>query len=110
MRNKLQSMRIIIMTKILLAIALAAACSTTALATQGKSQALTGGPYVYGTEDERLKVPQRRLGGFNRGDPMHLVSTELGQRRLRRPLTRRRSPTGIDQDCIEIRCALPDRL
>jgi hypothetical protein len=69
MRNKLQSMRIIIMTKILLAIALAAACSTTALATQGKSQALTGGPYVYGTEDERLKVPQRRLGGFNRGDP-----------------------------------------
>ena len=37
------------MTKILLAIALAAACSTTALApAQGKSQALTGGPYVYG--------------------------------------------------------------
>jgi hypothetical protein len=67
------------MTKILLAIALVAACSTTALAAQGKSQALTGGPYVYGTEDEKLIgsgafVPHSKhlkdaLGGFNRGDP-----------------------------------------
>ena len=72
-------MRTIAMTKILLAIALVAAYATAALAAQGKSQALTGGPYVYGTEDEKLIgsgafVPHSKrlkdaLGGFNRGDP-----------------------------------------
>jgi opacity protein-like surface antigen len=67
------------MTKILLALALAVACSTSVLAAQAKPQAQSGGPYVYGTADEKLigrgaHVPHSKqlkdaLGGWNRGDP-----------------------------------------
>ncbi len=67
------------MTKILLALALAVACSTSVLAAQAKPQAQSGGPYVYGTADEKLVgrgayVPHSKhlkdaLGGWNRGDP-----------------------------------------
>jgi hypothetical protein len=65
---------------ILLAFALAAACSTSAPAEQTKAQShTTGYPYVYGTADEKLLgrgayVPHSKklkdaLGGWNRGDP-----------------------------------------
>ena len=67
------------MTKILLALALAVACSTSVLAAQAKPQAQSGGPYIYGTADEKLigrgaYVPHSKqlkdaLGGWNRGDP-----------------------------------------
>lgn len=67
------------MTKILLALALAVACSTSVLAAQAKPQAQSGSPYVYGTADEKLigrgaYVPHSKhlkdaLGGWNRGDP-----------------------------------------
>jgi hypothetical protein len=65
------------MTRVLFAFALAVVCSTSALAGQGR--ALAGGPYVYGTQDEKLSargayVPHSKqlkdaLGGWNRGDP-----------------------------------------
>jgi hypothetical protein len=67
------------MTRILLAIATVVACSASALTAQGKARDVTGYPYVYGTEDERLIgsgvfVPHSTelkdaLGGWNRGDP-----------------------------------------
>lgn len=67
------------MTRILLAIAAVAACSTSALVAQGKTREPAGYPYVYGTEDEKLIgsgvfVPHSKelsgaLGGWNRGDP-----------------------------------------
>ena len=105
MPNNFNFIRTIAMTKILLALALAAACSTSALAAHGKTQTKSGYPYVYGTSDEKLLgrgayVPHSKqlkdaLGGWNRGDPndpylgpLHLLSAELGPRRLRRLLTR----------------------
>ena len=72
-------LRTIAMNKIFLALTLAVACSTSALAAQGKTQEPAGYPYVYGTEDEKLIgsgvfVPNSKelrgaLGGWNRGDP-----------------------------------------
>ena len=59
------------MTRLLLALALAAACSTSVFAAQGKVRALSG----YGTQDQKgVFVPHSKklkdaLGGWNRGDP-----------------------------------------
>jgi hypothetical protein len=64
------------MTRLLLALALAAACSTSALAAQGKIRALSQGPYGYGTPQDQkgVFVPHSKklrdaLGGWNQGDP-----------------------------------------
>jgi hypothetical protein len=65
------------MTRLLLALAIAAACSTSAFAAQGKTRALTGAPNAYGTQDEKLvgaysphsNKLKDALGGWNRGDP-----------------------------------------
>jgi hypothetical protein len=73
-------LRTVVMIRILLALGLAAVCSASALAGQrAKTEDLSGGPYAYGTADERfivggVFVPHSKklrdaLGGWNRGDP-----------------------------------------